>query len=93
MTDTLRFRACKVNKQQSSGGYKIIDGSVPAVRWFGRNRPQFVKRWIALSTGEIVIHTVTYPLEIDLVDSFIHLLNNWGQVKRRIPEPSCLEVD
>ena len=30
MTDTLRFRACKVNKQQSSGGYKI-DGNVPAV--------------------------------------------------------------
>ena len=68
MTDTLRFRACKVNKQQSSGGYKN-DGSVPAVRWFGRYRPQFFKRWIALFTGEIVIYKksirVTYPLDRD----------------------------
>ena len=68
MTDTLRFRACKMNKQQSSGGYKY-DGSVPAVGWFGRYRPQFFKRLIALSTGEIVIHRKsikdTYPLDRD----------------------------
>ena len=68
MTDTLRFRAWKVNKQQSSGGYKI-DGSVPAVRWFGRYRPQFFKCCIELSTGEIVPHRKsikdTYPLDRD----------------------------
>ena len=100
MTDTLRFRACKVNKQQSSGGYKI-DGNVPAVsgeRWGGLEGtgPRLYKRWIALSIGEIVTNSKsiwdTYPLEIDLVDSFIYLLNNWGQVKRRIPELS-LKID
>ena len=50
--------------------------------------PQLFKCWIALSIGYITIHWITiretnctiHCIEIYMVDSAIHLLNNWGPV-------------
>ena len=51
-------------------------------------RPQLVKRWIALSTGQITIRRISITeinyaicwIVIYLEDSAIQRLNNWGQM-------------
>ena len=58
-------------------------------------RPQLFKSWIALSTGEIAriritkTNCVIHWIVIYLMDSAIHLLNNWGQIYNNIIVCKC----